>query len=495
MNAAQHSVLIVGAGPTGLMLACELALARVDVAIVERRAAQDLEGLRAGGLHMRTLEMLDQRGLVERFVAEGTVHRAAPFAGGMLDTSDLPTRHNYFLGLWQVHVERILGERARELGVTIYRDAEVVALTQDGDGVDVRLADGARVRAQYLVGCDGGRSGVRKMAGIEFPGWDATTSFLIAEVDFAEEPAWGFRLDATGHSAIGKIDAGPRARVVVNERRVVTGEAPTLEDVRAALVGVYGQDFGLQGAQHVSRFTDAARQAANYRAGRVLLAGDSAHVHSPVGGQGLNLGLQDAMNLGWKLARVVRGVSPAPLLDTYHAERHPVGARVLRNTLALTAMQRADDRTEALRGLVNEVMRADDARRQYIAIIGGLDIRYDFGDPEAHALVGRRMPDLEVTTDDGPRRVYTWLNEARAVLLHLGKPGDVDSGVLSDGVALVTARYEGDWVLPAIGRVSAPTAVLIRPDGYVAWVGRRSIDGLEGALKKWGLTPFPGNGV
>ncbi len=485
MNAAEHAVLIVGAGPTGLMLASELALARVDVAIVERRAAQDLEGLRAGGLHMRTLEMLDQRGIVERFVSQGTIHRAAPFAGSMLDTSDLPTRHNYFLGLWQVHVERVLAERAREFGVPVYRGCEVAGFTQDRDGVGVRLSDGARVRAQYLVGCDGGRSATRKMAGIEFPGWDATTSFLIAEVDFAEEPAWGFRLDATGHSAIGKIDDGPRARLVVNERRVVTGEVPTLEDVRAALVGVYGRDFGLQGAQHVSRFTDAARQAANYRAGRVLLAGDAAHVYSPVGGQGLNLGLQDAMNLGWKLAQVVRGESAPVLLDTYHAERHAVGARVLRNTLALTAMQRADERTEALRGLLLDVMRADDARRQYIAIIGGLDIRHDFGGADAHALVGRRMPDLEVTTNEGPRRVYASLHSGRPLLLKLGEPREVDLEAGAGRVQVVHAQYAGEWVLPLVGSVPPPTAVLIRPDGYVAWAGQGTFDGLDEAMRRW----------
>jgi 3-(3-hydroxy-phenyl)propionate hydroxylase len=493
----QHAVLIAGGGPTGLMLAAELKLAGVDVAVIERRASQSLEGSRAGGLHARTIEVLDQRGVAERFLSQGKTHPAASFNMISLDLSDFPTRHNYLLALFQNHIERILAEWVLdELAAPIYREREVTGLAQDDAAVDVELADGARMRAEYLVGCDGGRSTVRKAAGIDFPGSEATTSWLIAELEPRDEPAWGMRSDAAGLHGFAKLEDGRRARLVLTEAHVASGE-PTLRDVSDALVGIYGTDFGVHSPTWVSRFSDMTRQAATYRDRRVLLAGDAAHVHPPVGGQGLNLGVQDAVNLGWKLAQVVKRTSPASLLDTYHAERHPVGARVLRCTMAQVALRRTDERTKALAEYTAELVRMDEPRKRLAGELSGLDIRYDPGDlndprdprdPDArHPLVGRRMPDLELVTTDGPQRVFTLLHEARGVLLNLGNErGRVDIRAWEDRVQLVDASYAGAWTLPVVGAVPAPRAVLFRPAGHVAWVGDRATDdGLDEALAAW----------
>ena len=482
-----HAVVIAGGGPTGLMLAGELALAGVDVAIVERRESHDLDGVRAGGLHIRTIEVLDQRGIADRFVSEGQMIRCAPFAGTTLDTSDLLTRHNYFLALWQTRTEHILADWVGELGVPIYRGLEVTGFTQNDIGVDIELSDERSMRAEYLVGCDGGRSLIRKKAGIDFPGWNPSTSYLIAELETAQEPKWGMHRNEKGINAVAKLDGGNRARVVLTEQHVGQGGKPTLHDVREALVAVYGTDYGLRTATYISRFTDMARQAAYYRVGRVLLAGDAAHVHSPKGGQGLNIGIQDAVNLGWKLAQVILGTSPESLLDTYHAERHPVGARVLRNTMALTALDRSDDRVEALREMISELLQKDEARKQYVAMTSGLDIHYDFG--KGHPLLGRRMPDLDLVDSEGPLRVFTLLHDARPVLLNLGEPGGIDIAPWASRVKLIDAKYGGAFELPAFGEVTIPTAVLIRPDGYVAWVGDRTQQGLGDALTAWVGTP------
>jgi 2-polyprenyl-6-methoxyphenol hydroxylase-like FAD-dependent oxidoreductase len=404
-------VLIVGAGPVGLMLAAELALAGVDVAIVERRASQEVDGSRSGGLHSRTIEVLDQRGIADRFLAAGQAMQIQSFAEVRLDISDFPTRHNYGLALWQSHFERILAAWVSELGVPIAREREVTGFTQDRTGVDVELSDGQPLRADYLVGCDGGRSVIRKAAGIEFPGWDPTVSWLIAEVKMDQEPEFGIR--------------------------------------------------------H----------------GRVLLAGDAAHVHPPQGGQGLNTGVQDAVNLGWKLAQVVKGTSPDSLLDSYHAERHPVGARVQHNTLAQNALRGTDDPAGALHDTMTELLSMDEPRRRFAGMVSGLDICYDLGD--GHPLLGRRMPDLDLVTADGPRRVFTWLHDARPVLLNLAEPGWFDITPWAARVQLVDASYDGTWQLPVLGEVTAPTAVLIRPDGHVAWVGDLTDLGLPDALTTW----------
>ena len=397
-----------------------------------------------------------------------------------MDISDFPTRHPYGLGLWQNHIERILAGWVGELAVPIYRGREVTGFAQDDTGVDVELSDGQSLRAEYLVGCDGGRSLVRKAAGIEFPGWDPTTSSLIAEVEMAEEPELGIRHDALGIHALGRVeyeirdgevvyaDSGP-VRVMVTEEHVGPTSEPTLRDLSEALIAVYGTDYGIHSPTWISRFTDMTRQAAAYRDRRVLLAGDAAHVHSPDGGQGLNTGVQDAVNLGWKLAQVVNRTSPESLLDTYHAERHPVAARVLRNTMAQVALRRPDERTKALRDTISELLSMDEPRKRFAAMMSGLDIHYDLG--EGHPLLGRRMPDLDLVTADGPLRVFTLLHDARPVLLNLGEPGGFDITPWADRVQLIDAEYAGTWELPALGAVTAPTAVLIRPDGYVAWVG------------------------
>jgi 2-polyprenyl-6-methoxyphenol hydroxylase-like FAD-dependent oxidoreductase len=483
----EHQVVIAGGGPTGLMLAGELALAGVDVAIVERRASQALNGSRGGGIHARTIEVLDQRGIAERFLAEGKPHPVVHFHIP-LDVSDFPTRHNYTLALWQNRIERILADWVGELGVPIYREREVTGFAQDDDGVDVAISDGSSLRAHYLAGCDGGRSVIRKVAGIEFAGSEPTMSWLIAEVEWTEEPAWGFRLDSAGTHGIGKGDGG-HARIVLTERNGVPVGEPTLGDIREALIAVYGTDFGIHSPVWISRFNDTTRQAATYRAGRVLLAGDAAHIHPPVGGQGLNLGVQDAVNLGWKLAEVVKGTSPASLLDTYHAERHPVGARVLRNTMAQVALRRPDERTKALCEYLAELFKMDEPRKRWAGEMSGLDIHYDLG--EGHPLLGRRMPDLDIATADGPTRVYALLHRARPALIHFGEHARLDIAPWADRVPSIDARYDGAWELPVIGAVAAPSAVLIRPDGYVAWVGSGTHDGLADALTMWFGPPAP----
>ena len=475
-----HAVIIAGGGPTGLMLAAELALAKVDVAVVERREDQSLAGSRAGGLHARTIEVFDQRGVAERFLSQGQASQIVGFAIP-LDISDLPTRHNYGLALWQNHIERILAEWVGELAVPIYRGREVIDFSQDEAGVEVLLSDGQRLRAQYLVGCDGGRSVIRKKANIDFAGWEPSMSSLIAEVEMSEAPASSINRDRFGVYALGKLE-GDKVRVVLRDEHI-KHEEPTLQELREALLKLYGRDFGLRGAIWLSRFTDATRQAVSYRSGRVLLAGDAAHIHSPVGGQGLNLGVQDAMNLGWKLAQVVHGVSPDILLDSYHAERHPVGARALRATMAATALNRVDERMEALRDTLAELMKMEEPRKKMAALFSGLDIHYDLG--EGHALLGRRMPDLEVLTAEGPTRVFSLLHEARPVLLNFGATGAIDIALWAERVRMVDAHFAGEWEIPVLGVVSAPSAVLIRPDGYVAWVGDGTAQGLEGSLTLW----------
>jgi 2-polyprenyl-6-methoxyphenol hydroxylase-like FAD-dependent oxidoreductase len=410
-----------------MMLAAELALAKVDVAVVERRPDHVLVGSRAGGFHSRTIEVLDQRGVADRFLAEGQVAQVASFATTGLDMSDFPTRHPYSLGIWQNQIERIMAA------------------------------------------------------------W-------IAEVEMTEEPELGIRRDDRGMHALGRLeyeirdgevvymDGGP-VRVMLTEQNLGPTSEPSLRDLSEALIAVYGTDFGIHNPTWISRFTDMTRQAAAYRAGRVLLAGDSAHVHYPVGGQGLSLGVQDAVNLGWKLAQVLNATSPESLLDTYQGERHPVAARALQHTMAQTALQRQDDRIKALVDVVSELASMDEPRKRLAGIISGLDIHYDLG--EGHPLLGRRMPDLDLVTADGPLRVFELLHDARPLLLNLGEPGGFDITPWADRVQLIDASYKGEWELPVLGAVTAPTAVLIRPDGYVAWVGDRTQVGLPEALTTW----------
>jgi 2-polyprenyl-6-methoxyphenol hydroxylase-like FAD-dependent oxidoreductase len=476
----EHAVVIAGGGPTGLMLAGELALAGVDVVIVEPRVSQDVDGSRAGGLLSRTIEVLDQRGIAERFLAAGYVVPALGYAGIPLDISDFPTRHNYVLALWQSKFEPILADWVGELGVPILRGREVVGFAQDDTGVDVEISGDMSLRAEYLVGCDGGRSLIRKAAGIDFAGLDPSTSWLIAEVEMDEEPELGMRREGGG---IGRVGDGGPFRVVLTERHLELAGDPSMSELREALVAVYGTDYGVHSPSWISRFTDMARQAVSYRHGRVLLAGDAAHVHPPQGGQGLNTGVQDAVNLGWKLAQVVNKTSPESLLDTYHAERHPVGARVLHNTMAQVALGRADDRHQALRDTMTELLSMDEPRKRIAAMLSALDIHYDLG--EGHPLLGRRMPDLDVQTTDGPTRVFTLLHDARPVLLNLGEPGGFDISPWANRVRLVDASHDGVWELPVLGAIAAPPAVLIRPDGHVAWAGDLTNPELPQALATW----------
>ncbi|MDQ2679023.1 MAG: FAD-dependent monooxygenase [Actinomycetota bacterium] len=459
------------------MLAAELALAGVEPVIVERRADQHVDGSRAGGLLSRSLEVLDQRGVVERFLDAGSTVPTHGFSGIPLDVSDLPTRHNYVLALRQSEFEPILADWVLgELGVPIVRSCEVERVVQDRDGVEIGVTGGRSLRAQYLVGCDGGRSLVRTAAGIAFEGSDATRSWIVAEVETGDEPETGFRYDEAGAHGLGRIaDDGP-VRVVLSERSLRRGE-PTLDELREALVCVYGTDFALHTVHWMSRFSDATRQAATYRERRVLVAGDAAHIHPPHGGQGLNTGLQDAVNLGWKLASVVQGRCPDTLLDSYTDERHPVAARVLHNTMAQVALVGGGARHQALRDTVAGLLSADEARRSIVAMLSGLDIRYDL-DPsgDAHPLVGRRMPDLDLDDVDDASRVFDLLHDGRFVLVHLGEPDaaplPVDPlSVDPRCVRRVETTTRGPWELPVVGAVEAPAAVLIRPDGHVAWAG------------------------
>jgi 3-(3-hydroxy-phenyl)propionate hydroxylase len=481
----KHSVVIAGGGPTGLMLAAELALAKIDVVVLERRPTQELAGSRAGGLHARTIEILDQRGVAERFLEAGYPAQAAGFALNTLDIGDFPTRHPYALALFQNEIERITAEWVLELGVPIRYGCEATGFVQDDEGVEVTASGGDTLRAQYLIGCDGGRSLIRKAAGIDFPGWDATTSALISELEMDEEPRVGSINDELGVRGMNVLEDGKTVRVIVTEQQLGPAGDATLGELSEALAIGYGTDFGIHDPVWISRFTDSTRQAASYREGRVLLAGDSAHIHYPTGGQGIQNGIQDAANLGWKLAQVIHGTSPDDLLDTYETERHPVTARSLRHTMAQTALMRPDStgRLEALRQTMAETLAMDEPPRHFAAIVSQLDIRYDLGD--GHPLLGRRMPDLDLETAAGPLRIYTLLHEARPVLVNLGEADALDITPWADRVRLVDAKYDGRWELPVIGEVPAPVAVLIRPDGHVAWVGDETEAGLTEALTTW----------
>jgi 3-(3-hydroxy-phenyl)propionate hydroxylase len=485
-----YDVTIVGGGPTGLMLAGELALAGIDVVVLERRTTTDLLGPRARGFHSRTIEIFDQRGIVDRFLSEGQKAQVLSFGSTALPVASLPSRHPYTLGLGQSHIERILLGWVEELQVPVRRGVEVTGFAQDDSGVDVHLADGEPVRTTYLVGADGGRSVVRKAAGIDFVGAEPTRSHLIAEVEVTEETPSGIRLDEIGIHAMNVLEDGRTVGLVVTEQQLSTGVEPTLAELRAALTAVFGTDFGVHDPQWISRFTNATRQAAAYRSGRVLVAGDAAHIHPPTGGQGIGLGVQDAVNLGWKLAQVVRAVSPDALLDSYHAERHPATSRVLKNVMTQAHLQRGDARTEAVRDTIADLLRFDGPRTSLAGLLAGLDVHHDLG--EGHPLLGRRMPDLDLTTSEGPRRVFELLHGARPVLLDLGEPGGIDIASWLDRVNHVHADYGGAWELPVVGTVAAPDAVLIRPDGHVAWVGDGSAAGLTEALATWCGPPASG---
>ncbi|MDQ8044628.1 MAG: FAD-dependent monooxygenase [Patulibacter sp.] len=479
-------VIVVGGGPTGMVLAAELALGGVDVLLVERRADQSMPGSRAGGMHARTLEMFDQRGIVERFLAAGEPTQTHMFGPILLDLAGVPTPHPYGLALPQARIEALLAEWVAELPVRRRREASVEGVEQDAATVTVQLADGTALRAAYAVGCDGGRSTVRRAADIGFEGTDATTSYLLAEATMTGDPPLGFTFDDQGRHAIGPLaDGAGRVRLVVQERPPRPGDRPTAQELADAVLRVWAEDFGLHSPTWISRFSDAARQATAYRAGRVFLAGDAAHVHSPLGGQGLGTGVQDAFNLGWKLAEVVRGIAPEALLDTYHRERHPVGEQVLEGTLAQTAFLATDPHGTALRNTLVGALELPAQRDQLAGRFSALALRYDLG--EGHPLVGRRVPDVALDTARGRVRMFALLHAARPVLVDLRGTDAAPSPpeALPVHVDLVPARADAAWELPIVGAVPAPAALLVRPDGYVAWAGDPTDGSLRAVLGDW----------
>ncbi|MGW6277168.1 FAD-dependent monooxygenase [Kribbella sp. NPDC055071] len=479
------SVLIAGAGPTGLMLACELRLAGVDVRVIDRLDRRGDES-RAGGMHPRSLEVLDQRGMLAPFLAQGKPLQAGHFSGIGLDFSGFATRFPYSLVLLQARVERLLEERLVELGGRVEWSAEITGVEQDEDGVAVRINDAQEIRADYLVGADGGRSAVRKLAGIGFSGTAATLTTLLGDVELREPPTEAFFQVRTENGSFSVLSFEPGwYRVMVQEYHVILDRHAevSLEQVRTALIRVAGTDFGLHSPRWLSHFGDAARLADQYRSGRVLLAGDAAHIHFPAGGQGMNTGLQDAVNLGWKLALVATGRAPESLLDSYETERRPVADRVLRNTRAQTFLGRPGPHADALRETVTALIGTEAGNDTIGTMISALDLKYPVGDE--HPLLGRRVPDLDLKTADGAVRLYELLHAGRPILLDFDGTRRTALDGWTDRVDRVEAILPTErWAVPAVGDIPASAALLIRPDGHVAWLPESAVD-LQTALATW----------
>ncbi|WP_416904313.1 rifampin monooxygenase [Micromonospora echinospora] len=466
-------VIVAGGGPTGLMLASELRLHGVHVLVLEKETAPT-PVVRALGLHVRSIEILDQRGLLERFLAHGRQHPVGGFFAGITKPAPdgLDTAHPYVLGIPQPTTDRLLTEHAVDVGAEIRRGRALVGLTQDDDGVTAELADGTRLRSRWLVGCDGGRSTVRKLLGVGFPGEPSTADTLLGEMEVAEDPATVAAVVAEVRRTQLRFGVGPLGngmnRVVVPADGVAGDRSvpPTLDEFKRQLRVFAGTDFGVHSPRWLSRFGDATRQAERYRVGRVLLAGDAAHVHPPTGGQGLNLGLQDAFNLGWKLAAEVDGWAPEGLLDSYHTERHPVAADVLVNTRAQMELMSTAPGARAVRRLLSELMDFEDVNRHLVEKITAIGIRYDVG--AGHELLGRRMRDVRL----GRGRLYELMRGGRGLLLD--RTGRLSPAGWADRV---------DHVVDTGDEPDVP-AVLLRPDGHVAWVGDDQQD-LLGQLPRW----------
>ncbi|WP_227998927.1 FAD-dependent monooxygenase [Nocardia australiensis] len=483
-------VVIAGGGPTGLMLACELRLAGVRATLLDGLPARTGES-RAGGIHARTMEIFDQRGLLENLLPLGRPVQAGHFGGLRLDFSDLNTRYPYALAVLQSVIERELDRRATELGAPVQWSSPITEIRQDDAGVEVEVGEPhgtRRIRAAYLVGCDGGRSAVRKLTGIDFAGTDATVTGMLADVELTDPPAqpfFGHRSDA-GDFSVWQFEPGWYRLIVQRHDRVLErGSNLTFEDFRDNFHELAGTDFGMHSPRWVTHYSDAARQADRYRVGRVLLAGDAAHIHYPAGGQGLNLGVQDAVNLGWKLAATVRGTASDDLLDSYETERHPIAARVLHNTRAQTAISRPGPHTDALRDIMSDLIDTDQVRHRLGLMITALDIRYDT--KSDHPLAGRRVPDIALTTPGGDARVCELLRTARPILLVLNGNDAPLVPQWHDRIDIVRAASAAElWNIPGVGDIPAPAAVLLRPDGYAAWVSDEPGNaGLTEALTTW----------
>ncbi|MFQ6397483.1 rifampin monooxygenase [Nocardia sp. KC 131] len=466
-------VIIAGSGPTGLMLAGELRLHGVHTLMLEKDT-EPTRIVRALGLHVRSVEMMDQRGLLERFLALGKQYPVGGFFAGIPKPSPerLDTAHPYTLGIPQPTTDRLLTEHATELGVEIRRGCELVGLSQNENGVIVELADGTQLRSRYLIGCDGGRSTVRKLLGVDFPGEPSTVDTLLGEVEFTASPETVNAVVTEVRKTQLRFGAGPLGdgvyRVVTPAAGVADDRAvpPTLDELKQQLRATAGTDFGAHSPRWLSRFGDTTRLAERYRVGRVLLAGDAAHVHPPVGGQGLNLGIQDAFNLGWKLAAEINGWAPEGLLDSYHTERHPVAADVLSNTRAQMQLLSLEPGAQAVRRLLSELMDFEDVSRYLTEKITAIGVRYDFG--EGHELLGRRLRDMKLKQG----RLYELMHGGRGLLLD-------QTGLLS-----VTGwANRVDHIVEVSEELEVP-AVLLRPDGHVAWVGEDQQD-LLGQLPKW----------